>query len=164
MSTAAGPAPTTPPWSTRWLAALALLLVFVAGAGTGWGIGTHFGRAVRRGPRDGMLLDGGPIGQYGLNAAQRGRIDSVLVARRGENDGFWQGPGQALRAILDSTRADVRAVLTPDQRARFDAAHAEHERRIRGRFGPPGGPGPMGGPNGARPASGGSPAAGPAQP
>ena len=92
-----------------------------------------------------MLLDGGPIGQYGLSAAQRTRIDSVLRARRGEIDGFWRGPGQVLRTILDSTRADVRAVLTPDQRARFDSAHAQHERRMRGRFGPLGGPaGPPG--------------------
>ncbi|GJG86689.1 hypothetical protein tb265_18700 [Gemmatimonadetes bacterium T265] len=145
MSTSAGPAA----GNTRWLAALALLLVFVAGAGTGWGVGSRFGRGFGPGrwggPRNGMLLDGGPIDRYGLDAAQRTRIDSVLVARRGQIDAFWRGPGQSLRAILDSTRADVRAVLTPEQRARFDAAHAEHERRMRGRFGPGGGPGPMGG-------------------
>ena len=149
MSTAASPPP-----NTRWLAALALLLVFLAGAGTGWGIGTRYGgngRGPRRGMRDGMLLDGGPIAQYGLGAAQRARIDSVLVARRGEIDAFWRGPGQTLRGILDSTRADVRAVLTPEQRAQFDAAHAEHERRMRGRFGPGGGPG---GGLGGRPGSG----------
>lgn len=150
MSTAAGP-----PSNTRGLAALALLLVFLAGAGTGWGVGARYGgngRGPRRGMRDGMLLDGGPIARYGLSAAQRARIDSVLVARRGEIDAFWRGPGQTLRGILDSTRADVRVVLTPEQRARFDAAHAEHERRMRGRIGPgagPGGrpgtgPGPMG--------------------
>ena len=140
MSTTAPPSS-----STWWRAALALFLVFVAGAGTGWGVGAHFGRGPRRGPRDNMLLDAGPIDQYGLSAAQRGRIDSVLVARRGQIDGFWRGPGQALRAILDSTRSDVRAVLTPEQRARFDSAHAQHERRMRGRFGPGGGPlGPSG--------------------
>ncbi len=138
----------SPPSSTRWLAGLALLLVFVAGAGTGWGVGTRYGgigRGPRRGGRDGMLLDGGPIAQYGLSGAQRVRIDSVLVSRRGEIDAFWRGPGQSLRAILDSTRADVRAVLTPEQRARFDSAHAAHERRMRERFGPGGPSGPMGG-------------------
>lgn len=147
MSTAGGSS------SVRGLAALSLLLVFLAGAGTGWGVGTRygFGHGPRRGGRDGMLLDGGPIAAYGLSAAQRARIDSVLVARRAQIDGFWRGPGQSLRAILDSTRADVRAALTPEQRARFDAAHAAHERRFRGRFGssggPPGGP-PSGGPPG----------------
>ncbi len=134
---------------TGRLAALALLLVFLAGAGTGWGVARFGdpGRARGRGAR-GMLLDGGPIAQYGLSAAQRGRIDSVLEARRGEIDGFWRGPGRSLRVILDSTRADVRAVLTPEQRARFDSAHAEHE-RFRARFGPGrGGMGPGGPPLG----------------
>ncbi|HEY0779521.1 MAG TPA: hypothetical protein VGD56_16255 [Gemmatirosa sp.] len=141
-----GPEGRAPAPNTRWLAALALLLVFLAGAGTGWGVGMRFGsRPGRRPPRDGMLLDGGPIAQYGLSPAQRTRIDSVLVSRRGEIEGFWRGPGLVLRAILDSTRADVRAVLTPAQRHRFDSAHAEHERRMRGRFGP--GPGGPGGPN-----------------
>lgn len=158
VSTTAEPS-TGSPSNTRWLAALALLLVFVAGAGTGWGVGTRFGaRGAGRGLRDGMLLDGGPIRDYGLNATQRARIDSVLRARRGQIEGFWRGPGQELRAILDSTRADVRAALTPEQRSRFDAAHAEHERRMRGRFGPPGAglPGagsgrPLGGPGSGPP-------------
>lgn len=157
MSTAAGPS-TGPPSNTRWLAALSLLLVFLAGAGTGWGVATRFGaRGPGRGLRNGMLLDGGPIGEYGLSAAQRARIDSVLQARRGQIEGFWRGPGQALRTILDSTRADVRAALTPEQRSRFDAAHAEHERRMRSRFGPSvgtpgaGPPGPIGGPGGGPP-------------
>lgn len=136
------------PSSTRWLAALALLLVFAAGAGTGWAIGAHFGgprHGPRPGGRDGMLLDGGPIERYSLSTEQRARIDSVLIARRGQIDGFWRGPGQSLRSILDSTRADVRAVLTPAQRERFDSAHAEHERRLRDRFGRgPGLPGPGG--------------------
>ena len=118
------------PSNARGLAALALLLVFMAGAGTGWGVGTRYGfrHGPWRGGRDGMLLDGGPIGEYGLSPTQRARIDSILLARRGQIDAFWRGPGQSLRSILDSTRADVRAVLTPEQRARFDAAHAEHDR------------------------------------
>lgn len=145
MSSAPDPALNTGS-NTRGLAVLALLLVFLAGAGTGWGVEARYGaRGPRRGGRDSMLLDGGPIAQYGLTAAQRTRIDSVLIARRAEIDGFWRGPGQSLRAILDSTRADVRAVLTPEQRARFDSAHAEHTRRMRGRFGPGGPQGPLSG-------------------
>lgn len=141
------PADVTRSTTTRRLAYLALLLVFVAGAGTGFAGGSRFGAEHgrgRRAPRDGMLLDGGPVDRYGLSAAQRARIDSVLESRRGQIDAFWRGPGQALRTILDSTRDDVRAVLTPEQRARFDSSHAEHERRFRGRFGPGGG-GPRGG-------------------
>lgn len=145
------PSPPASSSRARGLAALALLLVFLAGAGTGWGVGARVGfghGGGRRGARNGMLLDGGPMERYGLSAAQRTRIDSVLEARRGQIDAFWRGPGLTLRAILDSTRADVRAVLTPEQRARFDSARAEHDRRMRGRYGPGGRPGPGGGPMG----------------
>lgn len=136
---------------TRRLAFGALALVFLAGGGLGWGLGSRFagrgregsGRGVR-GPRAGMLLDAGPIARYQLTPAQRTRIDSILGARRTEIDAFWHGPGRQLRAILDSTGADVRAVLTPAQQATFDSARAERQRRMRARgvppFGGPGGP------------------------
>jgi hypothetical protein len=148
---------------TRRLALGSLALVFLAGGGLGWGLGSRFGRqglsgghgpgrGGGRGPRAGMLLDAGPIARYQLTPAQRTRVDSILGARRSEIDAFWRGPGQQLRAILDATGADVRAVLTPAQQATFDSARAAHGRRARGRFGP-GGP-PFGGP-----APGGAPGA-----
>lgn len=146
---------------TRRLALGSLALVFLAGGGLGWGLGSRFGghlgrggdgpgRGGPRGPRAGMLLDAGPIARYQLTPAQRTRVDSILGARRAEIDAFWRGPGQQLRAILDATGADVRAVLTPAQQATFDSARAEHQRRVRGRFGR-GGP-PFGGPGGGPPA------------
>lgn len=142
---------------TRRLALGSLALVFLAGGGLGWGLGSRFGgrfgghgdgsgRGGPHGPRAGMLLDAGPIARYRLTPAQRTRVDSILGARRTEIDAFWRGPGQQLRAILDATSTDVRAVLTPAQQATFDSARAEHQRRVRDRFGP-GGP-PFGGPPG----------------
>jgi hypothetical protein len=61
-------------------------------------------------------------------------VDSILGARRSEIDAFWRGPGQELRRLLDATAADVRAVLTPPQQARFDSARARHQERMRARF------------------------------
>lgn len=124
-------------WAVRplWLTACVLCFVYLAGVGTGWVVGTRVGeRGAGRGARRGMLLDGGPIAAYGLSASQRARVDRVLETRRLQIGAFWEGPGLALRTILDSTRADVRAILTPDQRARFDSAHALHERRRRQRL------------------------------
>lgn len=144
---------------TRRLAFGVLGLVFLAGGGVGWGLGSRFGGrggfggdgagrgGPGHGPRGGMLLDAGPITRYQLTPAQRTRIDSILGARRTEIDAFWRGPGAQLRTILDSAGADVRAVLTPAQRATFDSARAERQRRMRERFGP-GGP-PFGGPGGS---------------
>lgn len=138
----------------RWRAFGALALVFLAGGGVGWGLGSRFDPdrddgPRGRGPRPGMLLDAGPMARYDLTPAQRARVDSILTARRAQIDAFWRGPGQELRRVLDATAADVRAVLTPAQQAAFDSARAEHQRRMRERFGPGARPfGPPGGPTG----------------
>ena len=126
---------------TRLRAFGTLALVFLAGGGVGWAAGVRSDGAGResghrRGgrPRAGMLLDAGPIARYDLTPAQRARVDSILGARRSEIDAFWRGPGQELRRLLDATAADVRAVLTPPQQARFDSARARHQERMRARF------------------------------
>ncbi|MDQ2766658.1 MAG: hypothetical protein M3Y30_05835 [Gemmatimonadota bacterium] len=73
----------------------------------------------------------------GLDSAQRMLVDSIFAKRRVEIDSFWEGPGKALRAIMDSTRQDVRNVLTPEQRARFDRRHAKGRPRHPEDAGPP---------------------------
>ncbi len=75
--------------------------------------------------------------ELGLDSLQRARVDSVLARRRVQIDSFWKGPGHSLRAIMDSTREEVRAVLTPEQRARFDRRHMEGRPRHPGDAGPP---------------------------
>ncbi|MBK5189424.1 MAG: hypothetical protein JJD97_14365, partial [Gemmatimonadaceae bacterium] len=73
----------------------------------------------------------------GLDAATRARVDSIFAHRRVQIDSFWKGPGKALRAIMDSTREDVRSVLTPEQRARFDRRHMERRPQHPEDVGPP---------------------------
>ena len=131
-----------------WLvAAGALVLTFVAGLALGWSVGRHDagpGRA-RQGDDDAARMARGREAferRIGITPVQRTQIDSIFGARRGQIDAFWRGPGQALRAILDSTQADVRAVLTPEQRVKYDAHRREEDARRakrRGRFGGPGG-------------------------
>jgi hypothetical protein len=75
--------------------------------------------------------------ELGLDSLQRVRVDSVFARRRVQIDSFWKGPGRSLRAIMDSTRQEVRAVLTPEQRARFDRRHMEGRPRHPGDAGPP---------------------------
>jgi Spy/CpxP family protein refolding chaperone len=134
----------------RLVAALVLVVVFVAGLLTGaWG--SHFVRPGRFGdprPRFGAHRDQPFVEGLDLTAAQHAKVDTILARRRAEMDAFWRGPGLQLRAIVDSTREDIRAVLTPDQRAKMDRRH-EQFRRERARRG--GGPenGPMGPPPGA---------------
>lgn len=134
-----------PATSTRLrLAALAVLLLTLAvGAAIGWsaarwarhgGRGDDRGSAMRMGDR---FLD-----RLDLSPAQRSRIDSILERRRVQLDAFWSGPGTQLRAIVDSTRGEVRAVLTPAQRAAYDSIGARRRRERGGAprqpgFGPP---------------------------
>jgi hypothetical protein len=133
----------------RLAAAAALVLTFAAGAAVGWGLGHrpgHGGHGPRRGPPPPTRET---FDRLGLTATQRASVDSIFAARRAQIDTFWQGPGQRLRFILDSTAIDVRAALDSAQRVKFDAMQREG-----GRGGPPpdgrgpGGPPPTGPPPG----------------
>ena len=140
----------TRPGSARpgWLvAAGALVLTFVAGLALGWSIARQDVAGARggRGGGETSRMERGRDAferRIGITPAQRTRIDSIFASRRGQIDAFWHGPGQQLRAILDSTQADVRSVLTPEQQVRFDEHRREEDARRakrRGRYG--GGPG-----------------------
>ena len=116
----------------RLAAAAALVLTFAAGAAVGWGLGHRpgpGGHGPRRGPPPPTRET---FDRLGLTAAQRASVDSIFAARRAQIDTFWQGPGQRLRFILDSTAIDVRASLDSAQRVKFDAMQREG-----GRGGPP---------------------------
>lgn len=75
--------------------------------------------------------------ELGLDSLERARVDSIFARRRLQIDSFWKGPGKSLRAIMDSTRDEVRAVLTPEQRARFDRRRMERRPPHPGDAGPP---------------------------
>lgn len=51
-----------------------------------------------------------------LTPEQRTRVDVILERRRSEMEEFWNEHRPALRAIADSARAELRTVLTPEQR------------------------------------------------
>lgn len=135
----------------RLAAAAALFLIFVAGAAVGWGMSTRMsgpprrGRPGPQGTRNGMVAY---FERLHLRPEQQTAIDSIFARRRVEIDAFWKGPGQQLRAILDSTRSDVRDVLDSAQRATYDSL-PDPSRRGRG----PGGPGGPGGPRDRGPRS-----------
>ena len=75
--------------------------------------------------------------QLDLTPEQRERVDAIMERRRRQADAFWEREGPRMRSIVDSTRAEIRAVLTPEQRAEYDrlreahraARRAEHARR-----------------------------------
>ncbi len=72
-------------------------------------------------------------GQYyeslGVDADQKARIDAILAARKQQIDRFWDENGPRMEQIVDSARAEIRHVLTPEQQAEADRRRAERRAR-----------------------------------
>jgi Spy/CpxP family protein refolding chaperone len=88
-----------------------------------------------------------------LTGEQRERIDAILQQSRPLTDSVLQSSLPRLRAIRDSVRLQVRAVLTPEQQERFDAMERRWGDRGPGEWGVPREPGERGrrgGPGGGR--------------
>lgn len=139
--------------SVRWAAIVLLAVTFVAGgfAGAAWerSRGPHSDRAIAR------TRDGGPGGgpasrdggrrrgpwfaeSLGLTAAQQATIDSIMRVNRPRTDSLFASVMPRVRAISDSTRAAIDAVLTPEQREKL-ARMPRPEMRRRGPGGMSGG-------------------------
>ena len=55
--------------------------------------------------------------QLDLTPEQRIYVDSILEQRRTQMVGFWDEHRPTLNAIVDSTRSEIREILTPAQLA-----------------------------------------------
>ena len=130
------------PWRGRIAVGLLFLMVFAAGMVTEASVRrlrmrhVHTSMEHRRAPF-GAERDRHFGEELGLDSLQRARVDSVFARRRVQIDSFWKGPGRSLRAIMDTPRQVVRAVLTPALRPRFDRRRMEGRPRHPGDAGPP---------------------------
>ena len=61
----------------------------------------------------------------GVDSAQKARIDAILESRKQQIDRFWDENGPRMEQIVDSARAEIRNVLTPEQQAEADRRRAE---------------------------------------
>jgi Spy/CpxP family protein refolding chaperone len=114
---------------TRLLGFALLAVTFVAGALSGAALERVLGadeppRPERSGEgrRRAYVIDG-----IEMSAGQRAAIDSILDRRSERMRVVWKEVEPHMEAITDSTRADIMAVLTPEQRAEYE--HALQERR-----------------------------------
>jgi Spy/CpxP family protein refolding chaperone len=122
-----------------------LVVVFAAGALVGAAGDRLLGeRPIPRRPFAMRLGEPGhlppPFERLGLTDEQRQRITAILDAARPLTDSILEETLPRLRAVTDSIRAEIRGVLTEEQRERFDR---EMPRILPGRpgFGRGGGPG-----------------------
>lgn len=115
----------------RFMGGAALLLVLVAGGLSGAAINRavsdrkpvarerdecdRFRQESRR--RNGQ----GYFAYLNLSAEQQDRMDAVLEDRRTQLDEFWKENQPRMDSIVNGARAELMNILTPDQRAEYDA-------------------------------------------
>lgn len=137
----------------RAQAILLLVLAFLAGAFAGGAI-EHIGLRTSRGARAARGFGRGPgagpprapgsrgtggltayFDSIGLSADQRTKIDEIVRKRSARVDSVRKISWDVVSAARDSTRKEIDAVLTADQRKKLDSLRP---RGGRGGFGPPG--------------------------
>ena len=110
----------------RGRAAALLLAVFLLGAGAGAAGLSLYQRALQhdrgqdRGGREGRRARALErlTRDLDLDPAQRAQVETILDRQR-----------ERMRPLFDASRQEIRAVLRPDQQARFDAMPRPHRHR-----------------------------------
>jgi hypothetical protein len=116
----------------RRSAILALAAVFLVGLAGGavleevvddidWPFVTHDGGDRDR-PDDPMDDDAEEafFDRLGLPRDRREAVERALDAREDRLKRYWEGKIPELEALVDSSRAEIRMLLTPEQRAAYD--------------------------------------------
>ncbi len=117
----------------RRTAVLVLLAVFLAGAAAGWlleevadDLDWRMPAGARHEPpdRDDDPLDDDAeedfLESLGLTRAQLDSVDRLLDAREDRLEAYWATRLPDLEGLIDSSRAAIRELLNPEQRAAYD--------------------------------------------
>jgi Spy/CpxP family protein refolding chaperone len=64
--------------------------------------------------------------ELGLTPRQVAQVDSIMSRRMAERRALEDSVAPRMRSLLDSTRADIEQVLTPEQRQKFESWRAHH--------------------------------------
>ncbi|NIP83389.1 MAG: hypothetical protein GWM90_30855 [Gemmatimonadetes bacterium] len=109
---------------TRLLGFGLLAAVFLAGGLAGMAV-DRVVAGEDRGERDRRDDDRGRrsyvIDRVDMSAAQRDAIDAILERRSERMRAVWREVEPRMDAITDSARAEIMAVLTPEQREEYEA-------------------------------------------
>jgi Spy/CpxP family protein refolding chaperone len=136
---------TLPPRRLRLLSAAVLAATFALGAIAGGGI-YRWIIADRLLPADDLPRGPWPLHQLDLSDEQRARVRDIFERHRPELDALLRDSFPQVRAIHERIDSEIRELLTPEQRDRFDRIKKSRP------FPPPGLPPPPGsGPRGLPP-------------
>jgi len=128
----------------RWIAALVLLAVLLAGITAGWMLEdvtddvewSSFGFDRDRGSEheeDDPMDDDAEedfLEGLGLTTSQNKAVDGLLDEREDRLEEYWAGKLPEMEMIVDSSRIGIRNLLTPDQRASYERWLAEQRTRL----------------------------------
>ena len=108
----------------RLVGAVALVAVFIAGMVAG-AVLDRFAR-----PRPGIRASFGTdmsavLDRLQLTNDQRARAEAIIQRRTPRTEAMMLELSDRLRAIADSVDAELRSILTPEQRARLDSLRPE---------------------------------------
>lgn len=134
----------TSPRTVRLMSAVLLVATFAAGAVTGagvhrWAFNSQSSPRLPPPPMSAPL----PLHELDLTAEQRDKVHAVFERHRPELETILRDSFPRVRAVNEKIEAEVREVLTPEQRTKLDQLKA----RRPAHHGPPGPP--PGAPSGA---------------
>jgi len=110
---------------------LVLALIYFAGIATGV-VATRtvvrhmVAAAVQNPARVKLLIERRLTRQLKLDAGQQNKVEQILIRTQNELRSLRQDFGPRFQAILLNTQTEISAVLTPEQRQRFDKLREEN--------------------------------------
>jgi hypothetical protein len=121
-------------WAARRTAVILLLTVFVAGGAAGWLLedvaddihwpdGHGEGSKPDRPDEDEPFDDDAEeefLETLDLSRSQLDSVDDLLDRREDRLEDYWKSRLPDLQALVDSSRQEIRSLLTPEQRAAYD--------------------------------------------
>jgi hypothetical protein len=121
-------------WAARRTAIILLLAVFFAGGAAGWLLedvvedihwpGSRGEERTHEGPDDDEPFDDDAEEDFletlGLDRGQLDSVDHLLDRREDLLEAYWKRRLPDLQAVVDSSRQEIRAMLTPEQRSAYD--------------------------------------------
>ena len=109
------------PRTIHLLSAVIVLAAFLAGAAAGVGFYRWAGPERRPGPPRGAPSPLPPhLAGLGLSAEQAAQAERIVERHRPALDAVLRESYPRMQAIVGQMHAEVRAILTPEQRRRFD--------------------------------------------
>jgi Spy/CpxP family protein refolding chaperone len=121
--------------SLRWKLIVAFILVFLAGAATGFFSATHFGHSIffRHAPAGSIA---GHVKEHlraelKLTPEQVAEISPIIDQATASLEAKREQTGREVRAIFEGMHARIAPLLTPEQQKRLDQMEQRHRQMMR---------------------------------